>query len=602
MKRRLLLLIFFLFKLFCSWSQKTAILTPETFGAKADAVILYDGAIDAGSNIFISQTANFSFKDQGKIIFVNGANKAHKTLISSIATVLNDSSVRLSDKAVVSVRNSSITYGTNSTDAFIKLNNKARQLSNNFIVIECKTGIYLTKFNNWLAGIKNIEVNGNNGSIICTNGAYDPDGYTASNNALYLPSVFDNVDNHYYSITGSYSYANNTSYGYTFHTNKVGTNYINLIDGRNTANFKKGDWALLGGFEGENYGGFPPLYRFFEYARVKEIDIKKGKIEFEYPLKNQYDEQWPDSTWKGGKAGLGAPRILNCSRNGFTIIENLSIQNLNFLPFNGWVGKQATLQRNGRIALYGFINGKFNNITMNAAYVGTCRKAEFNKCITKEYFEPDKEIDTLTFINCWFNDFVLGPGINVENLVNSTFTGKFSASPRKLYAKGNLFATESFGSSQGLINPGGNSGTDEVRLESNTFQFTEPRRAIIAGSGFTILSIDSIINNNLITVSFDNWGKANNGRQVVPGKTGITSAGKTLLVKKVFRYASGVMGVEGVFSAAPVNTDKFVFSYLPHVIIVNKQVKTGVFKKGNTKFFLDLKKIQQTNINDSLVF
>jgi hypothetical protein len=565
MKKLSLLTIIILIRI-VAFSQSIT-LTLEQYGAKSDGIESSDGAINAGDNIFTSPGSAFSDHDIGKTIYIAGAAESGNTLIASIVSVNSPHSVKLNINAKTSVTNEGFTFGTDCSEAFIQFNKAARADKN--VILNLKPGTYLTSFNNWIAGIKNLTVNGNGCKIICTHGAIDPNGSPHANAGLYTPSCFDNVDNNYYTN----KYISNTSYGYKIQTVAKGTKNIKMTRGADISNFRSGDWVLVYGLHHEDFGGFPPDPRYFEYARVQNTDNADGIIHLDRRLLNNYDSEWPDGLNKGG---VGAPRIIDLDRDDFTIIENLNLNHINFAPFNGWTGKLAHEIRNGRFELYGFINAKISNLTAPAAYLGNGKNLLIDETTFYKYCEPDKVLDSTVIKNSSISRMTNAGGLNTLRLINSTFTTTFNASPRILYLNGDTFDCVGT-TSESLISVGFNKGTDSVVVGTNTWICTRDRHALFAPPNSIIMTVGNVINNRTVTVQYSSFVQNKNSRQVVPGSVGYTADGNKFEVTKVNRFDDDNIAVSGNFSSAPKIGDKFVFSLVPNIKVIGKQIKKGEF-------------------------
>jgi len=93
--------------------------TPETFGAKRDGRTITDAAITEADNTLTSASAGFTAGDVGKIVAVTGAgaNATKNTLVTTIASVTNATTVELAAPAAVTVTGARATYGTDDTVA-----------------------------------------------------------------------------------------------------------------------------------------------------------------------------------------------------------------------------------------------------------------------------------------------------------------------------------------------------------------------------------------------------------------------------------------------------------------------------------------------------
>ena len=558
-------------------AQLISAISLEQYGAKADGKVLTDGIIEQGSAMLKSPSATFLTTDIGKIIYVAGAATNNNTLIASIIAVDSKTTVTLSLDATITVKYAAITYGTDCTNAFINWNKVARLMKDAQVLLNMRPGTYLTSFNNWLAGVKNLKINGNGCKIICTHGAIDPLGPPGNNSGLYMPSCFSNTDNNY-STNKSNS---DNDYGNKIQSASKGSNFVKTVNISDANNFRTGNWILVYGFHHEDFNGYPPDPKFFEYRTVKSVNLASGTIFLDKSLSNSYDEGWPDGAYR---SSVGAPRILTIDRENFTSIENIRMNDINFLPFNGWTGKFADSVRNGRFTIYGYINATIKNITAAAAYLGQGKNLIIDGCTFKYQCEPDKVLDSVIIENSNIKDFVNAGGLNFLHLLNNKFTGVFNASPHILYLDGNIFETRG-GSSTSMVSIGFNKGTDYINVGTNTWNAPVNKiTTLFSAPNSTKFTINNIINNNTIVISYADFVRNKNSRQVVPGSVGYSSTGKKMKVNRVYKYDGTNIAVTGNFSQPPSQGDVFEFSFVPNIDIVGKQIKIGQFKNNQTVF------------------
>jgi hypothetical protein len=84
--------------------------TPFSFGAKADAVLLLDGMIAAGSSDFSSKSATFTDSDRGKAIVISGAGISGNALVTTIAKFVSPHDLKLASVAYTTAEPSPQTY------------------------------------------------------------------------------------------------------------------------------------------------------------------------------------------------------------------------------------------------------------------------------------------------------------------------------------------------------------------------------------------------------------------------------------------------------------------------------------------------------------
>ncbi len=125
------------------------------YGALADGIIVFDGAINSASHTFTSASADFSSADIGKTIWIEGAGAAGSSytktttqttttardLLGIIASINSPTSVTVSTVASATVSGAEARWGTDNTDA-IQL--AFDQSADQGYCLEFPCGIYLT--------------------------------------------------------------------------------------------------------------------------------------------------------------------------------------------------------------------------------------------------------------------------------------------------------------------------------------------------------------------------------------------------------------------------------------------------------------------------
>ena len=553
-------------------------LRPESFGARADAVVADGGSVEAGSTTLSLPSAAFGASDLGKTIYIPGAGKNKGTLVDTIDAVLSAGQARLRTAAVSGVQNQTITYGTESTAAFVALNRAARQAGSAPVTVVFTKGIYLTRFNNWLAGIRQVTVEGNGASILNVNGAYAPAANPNANIGLFMPSCFDNVDNGFY---GSQS-AGNIGFGSLVKSADKGATSLRTKNPADAGNFAPGTWVLLFGYDHEGINGYPPDAKYFDYAKVHSVNTTDGTIVLDRPIRYAYDENWVDGK---GKDAVSAPRLVSLDRGNFTTIERLVIRNLHFPAFAGWTGPMATRVRNGRMSIFGYIEANLVGVTAQGSYAGQGKSLTYDSCTLLYECEADKEVDAFTIRHSSVYNLASAGGVNVLTLSGNQFTGPFSIAPHYLVMEENNFSTTAPNSSAAMASIGFNKGIDSARIGTNYWVCSDPhRQALFSASGKATLKVASVARENTILVSQDDWFKGLLLRAVQPGAEGITASGKKFTVTTIEKYDDNNLAITGQFSSPPVAGDAFIFSYAPHITLSGTQVKKGSFTNASKVF------------------
>ncbi|WCT14398.1 hypothetical protein [Mucilaginibacter jinjuensis] len=538
------------------------------FGAKADGIVLKDGATTASSNIFSSNSAVFTNDDINKIIFINGANTGGATLIGYIISIQSANQVTLSINAAVGVAGAVFVYGVDSTYAFININKTARTLGNGAkIVFQKGQGSYLTKFNNWLAGIQCATVEGNGASIMSTYGAYDATA-TGAAQGLAMPSCYSTFDNNYPLLSTNF-------FGSKINSINNFTDTVSLISITEISTFNINDWILIYGYDNEQVGGFPPDSRYYEYAQIIATDATLGTIQLDRVIINSYDAAWPENL---AQNDYGVPRIISLNRTNFTTIESLTMNDLSFLPFPGWVGTSATAERNGRASFFGYITAQINNVICPACYIGQGKDIELNNFKVSVQCEIDKTIDSVIIRNSQIRGLTQG-SINSLKVFNTVLTGPTNSNARSVELSGNYFNSSANGSSSSMIALGGKR-IERVQIGTNVWNCVDPsRNSLMNITGSINLPVTSVVGTDTILLSYATWRSGTSARGVSMGAVGFTATGKKIIVTRVYQYDATNVAVIGNFSAPPVAGDLFIFN-LTNAVSIDFQRKIGPYSSS----------------------
>lgn len=167
-------------------------------------------------------------------------------------------------------------------------------------------GTYQYTNNRWLYGVGSVRITADgvtfkNVSASASNREAKP---------LNMPDIFETY--------GDQDWPGDLSFypGYKFNTAAAGLLTVTLTTLADYTNFSPGLRVLLHGFD-QQWGGYPPNMRFFEWNEVVSVNSGTGFITLKYPLQWAYDQNWRDTTGYAGGAAFGKPRITPLVRSGY---------------------------------------------------------------------------------------------------------------------------------------------------------------------------------------------------------------------------------------------------------------------------------------------
>ena len=271
----------------------------------------------------------------------------------------------------------------------------------------------------WLDGIDSFKVIGKNTNFVNTANDANDMGNCPLNNSGLL-------------ITGGRMTA-----GHRFKTVEKGSATITLID---AASYSVGDRIFIAGYE-EQFYGYPPNPRFFEWNSVKAINgsvITLGK-----PLRWAYNENWKDVANMlpvSDVTSFGKPRIYKINNYSRYAV----FKDCNFLRGPG-VKSYTT-------SAFRYISDVLicENVYAEDFWPSENRVAIYTNCRSKT-FELDKMNEFVKIEGCSVSGGSASPitasltaatGVDSLVLIKNTFENYCPLSPRILYASGNTFKSK----------------------------------------------------------------------------------------------------------------------------------------------------------------
>lgn len=190
-------------------------------------------------------------------------------------------------------------------------------------------GFYKYSYNGWTKGIVDLTIDGYGATFQCTTAA------VFSNEGIPLTSILWFYTSNQNSSTNPLSSSFNS--GYKINTVSAGSTTITLQTLATVSNYAVGDTILVHGFD-QQFGGFPPNLRYFEYRKITAINTSTGAITLDTKLKNSYDSQWWDAVdysdgtpYSYGEGYVGKARALPIKNAYTNITKRMVIKGVTFV-------------------------------------------------------------------------------------------------------------------------------------------------------------------------------------------------------------------------------------------------------------------------------
>jgi hypothetical protein len=287
--------------------------------------------------------------------------------------------------------------------AFLRLRDRMAANHDVHYHVAFRPGVYFYSNNRWLQNVGSVTLDAEG----CTFVNISSDPFDVHNRPFNAHSMFSH------------------GAGFRIHPASAGTVVVRLADLAGAAEIAAGARILLHSFD-QQWHGYPPNLRFFEWHRVAAADAASGTIILDAPLRYSHDSALPDTLLEPA-AGLtvGSARILPLERRDNRYPELIEI-----------VG--ATFARNPNrppTDARGLVIPADTLVLRDCRHAGWVwpsenREALYERCWF-ENAEADKLCDRVTFRGCRFAGPVLGAtGVNELVLEDCEIQGRVGVSPR----------------------------------------------------------------------------------------------------------------------------------------------------------------------------
>lgn len=349
---------------------------------------------------------------------------------------------------------------TNNTPALQALRNYLLKDTTRAYNILFPAGTYCYDNNNWLAQCGVVTLHGDNAKLCCTYGG----GYGGDKAPLSAPFFFRDYGN---DRPGNWRGIEN--FGYRINTANAGATSIKFITPSDAARFSVGDRVLIHGFD-QQFGGYPPNMRYFEWNAVTAVDTTAGSLLLARGLKYQYRADWCDTNYSEG-VYAGKARVCNLDRINGKVLRSLTIRGIEFL-----INPNAPGPDDNAFQVCADDLLLENVVIPGESWPGFNRTFTANNTQFRQTVQGDKWIDVAKFSKCSFAPTNSGTtiaidaftGVNNAIFEDCKIDGVPSLAPRRAEFRRNIINVPATHAGGALISYGGGWYTDLLYVEDNT--------------------------------------------------------------------------------------------------------------------------------------
>lgn len=282
-----------------------------------------------------------------------------------------------------------------------------------------RPGLYRYSNNRWLLNVASVTLEAQGCTFLNISG----DPFEQNYRPLCTNSIFQDHGDRPVAAGNAYVA------GLRIRSAPAGASVVHLARAAESRRIAVGSRVMMHSFD-QQWGGYPPNMRFFEWHRVAAIDTASGAIALETQLRHDHEGNLPD-TLLDAATGLtvGAARLLPLDRRHYRYPELIEIVGATFEP-NPNHAPGGLIAAADRLALY------------DCRYRGPVwpsenRLALYENC-RMDHAEPDKLCDRVEFRHCHFAAPVIGAtGVNELVMTGCEVQGHIAISPRIARLAGN---------------------------------------------------------------------------------------------------------------------------------------------------------------------
>lgn len=285
-------------------------------------------------------------------------------------------------------------------------------------VITLPPGHYRYSWNRWLWGLRHVTVDGYGARLECiSESAWNLDKFPLVTNR----NGFQTMQADQPGLSAQ------MNAGCLIETAGPGASIVRLRDSNDAARFLAGRFVLVMSFD-QQFTGYPPNYRYFDYAVV--VSVSGVAVTLDRPLRHLHRDDYPELT----DDAIGRARILDIDRDDVPFAHRQTLLGVTLLTSPHITDDNAHYLLAQGVFSFAARDCQFDSFVASVGHefiVDNCAMA---------YSEPDKLVSTLAFSNCRIGELTQATGVDKLNAINCSFMTKAQAQARSVAFQGCTFA------------------------------------------------------------------------------------------------------------------------------------------------------------------
>ncbi len=207
------------------------------------------------------------------------------------------------------------------------------------------------------------------------------------------------------------------SFGHLMFTAGPGELVLRLKDRRDIGHFTTGQQVLVMSYD-QQFSGYPPNCRYFEYAKVSEVS--GDGLTLDRPLRHLHRDDYPELP----SEGVGRARVIGIDGEETPCVRKQRIFGVRFLPNANINDVDAQY-----VLAQGVMNFVARDCEMPSFVASVGGDFTLQNCAI-DYCEPDKLANSVTLDGCEIGNLSQATGLNQLVATRSRFRGKVNVQAR----------------------------------------------------------------------------------------------------------------------------------------------------------------------------
>ena len=453
---------------------------------------------------------------------------------------------------------------TDNTSALLAMRTWLRSNDNQRITFTNGTYLYSTPF--WLMSVRNIEIDGGDAAFINTANYTNHvvEAFALAINAAYFWNLGTGIGNEY----GTRIAEEEPD---LINSVAAGATNIALLTATSTNKFGSNEWAFVYGWTGIAQSAIP---LFKELVRIHSFSAG-GVVNFQAPLKNNYDARW----FGVQGAAHGAPAaIVSLDRDRFRMAERIVLRNMRF---KGWPPNNLDDFGNDHQGQGMIQASSANEIILDHIETGNLTCGQNGSVVVTRskigFSEPDTMIGSIRFDDCDIEYLVGVTGVGGLEVNNCRLLTQFkSAANNTVLQNCDIYSTGGGANPPFQLDTSDGSPVNSFSVVDCRFwQDVGTNMALINSGGerwFFCESSDSATNLYTTDLLTNRWNIS-----LAPGKklTQVSGTNEGVVLNVVTNGSATNYIIEASFTRQPIVGEAYRFAIVKDISIVNPILAKG---------------------------